>query len=66
MTGLEVYRHLRSHREQAPFSAILMSAQFPVRLLDIPALIYMQKPFEMDVLLQTMEQLMESASEASS
>ena len=62
MTGLEVYHQLRSQQEGEPFTAILMSAQFPVRLLDTPGLVYMQKPFEMDLLLLTMEQLMESTS----
>jgi hypothetical protein len=57
MTGLEVYKRLCSHQELEPFSAILMSAQFPTALLDTSGLIYMQKPFEMDLLLQTIDQL---------
>lgn len=66
MTGLEVYKQLCSQQGREPFAAILMSAQFPARLLDTPGLIYMRKPFEMDLLLLTVEQLMESANESSS
>lgn len=62
MTGLDVYQQLHSQQEQEPFATILMSAQLPARPFDIPGLIYMQKPFEIDLLLLTMEQLIESVS----
>lgn len=65
MTGLEVYQRLRSQQARESFSAILMSSQFPTCLRDIPGLIYMQKPFEMDLLLLAMEQLMESGNSMS-
>ena len=66
MTGLDVYQQLHSQQGQEPFATILMSAQFPTRPFDIPGLIYMQKPFEIDLLLLTMEQLIESVSSPSS
>jgi DNA-binding response OmpR family regulator len=66
MTGLDVYQRLRAQQEQEPFATILMSAQLPARPFDIPGLIYMQKPFEIDLLLLTMKQLIESVSSPSS
>lgn len=66
MTGLDVYQQLRSQQEQEPFATILMSAQLPARSFNIPGLIYMQKPFEIDLLLLTMKQLIESVSAPSS
>ncbi len=59
MTGVDVYKQLCSQQKREPLAAILMSAQFPAHLPDIPGLIYMQKPFEMDLLLRTIEQLID-------
>ncbi|WP_165422873.1 response regulator [Ktedonosporobacter rubrisoli] len=59
MTGINVYTEVMNN-QQAPPPAIMMSACFPTRLLATDRLTYLQKPFELDLLLEKIDQLVES------
>jgi CheY-like chemotaxis protein len=56
MNGLELYDHLRAQAEFSRVPAILMSANAPVQELRKRDLYYLRKPFELEELLQLIDQ----------
>lgn len=56
MNGLELYDHLRSKKEFQTIPAVLMSANAPAQELRKRDLYYLKKPFELDELLQVIDQ----------
>jgi CheY-like chemotaxis protein len=56
MNGLELYDYLHSKEEFQAIPAILMSANAPVQELRKRDLYYLKKPFELEELLQVIDQ----------
>jgi CheY-like chemotaxis protein len=59
MNGLELYDQLHSQVEFRAIPAILMSANAPVQELQKRDLYYLKKPFELEELLQVIDQFVE-------
>lgn len=58
MDGIELYDRLRSSRELADTPAIIMSAYLPEEEVKKRKLVCLNKPFELDELLNTVEKLL--------
>lgn len=63
MTGVELYDHLRSHKKLAHLPALLLTGirydeQF-MRTLSVRKLEMLEKPFDLDALLNRIEQIIE-------
>ncbi|GCF09074.1 response regulator [Dictyobacter arantiisoli] len=59
MDGLELYHLLHTTEELEDTPVLFMSANFTEKELDILRLPYIEKPFELDDLLQTISRLIE-------
>ena len=57
MTGIELYDHLQSTEGGAAIPAIMISATLPHREIVQRQIVGMKKPFDIDNLLQTIENL---------
>jgi CheY-like chemotaxis protein len=62
MTGLELYDQLHARKELAAVPAIVMSANLPYHELNKRHLLDVQKPFELDALLEKIEHVLASSS----
>jgi CheY-like chemotaxis protein len=60
MNGLELYDYLHSNEEYQAIPAILMSANAPVQELKKRDLHYLKKPFELEELLQVVDQFVQN------
>jgi DNA-binding NtrC family response regulator len=58
MTGIELYDDLHARTELATVPAIVMSANLPYRELQERHLVGVEKPFDLDDLLQTIERVL--------
>ena len=58
MTGIELYDDLHARKELATVPAIVMSANLPYRELQERHLVGVEKPFDLDDLLQTIERVL--------
>jgi CheY-like chemotaxis protein len=61
-TGVKVYDHLRAKDELRTLPAIVLSASLPRQELQERHLVGIAKPFDLDVLLETIEQVLTSSS----
>ena len=57
MNGIELYDHLRTHEELERVPVILMSARLPKNEARKRNMVCLEKPFELDALLKTIEDL---------
>ena len=57
MNGLELYDHLHAHNELENVPAILMSARLPKYEARKRKIVCLEKPFELDTLLKTIDDL---------
>jgi len=57
MNGIELYDHLRTHEELERVPVILMSARLPKNEARKRNMVCLEKPFELDTLLKTIEDL---------
>jgi CheY-like chemotaxis protein len=58
MTGIELYDDLHARKELATVPAIVMSANLPYHELQERHLVGVEKPFDLDDLLQTIERVL--------
>ncbi len=58
MSGIELYDHLRSIQELENTPTIIMSVYLPKEAIKDRKLVSLRKPFELDVLLDTVERLL--------
>jgi CheY-like chemotaxis protein len=61
MNGLELYDHLRTRKALSSVPALLVSANLPREALQERQLSSLDKPFEVEELVQTIEELLQSA-----
>jgi DNA-binding response OmpR family regulator len=59
MNGVELYDYLQAHHELDNIPAILMSARLPRNEASKRKMVYLGKPFELDTLLKTIDELIE-------
>jgi CheY-like chemotaxis protein len=59
MNGIELYDHLSTHKELGHVPAILMSARLPKEEAWKRKMTCLEKPFELDALLKTIDDLIE-------
>jgi len=57
MNGIELYDHLQAHKELEHVPAILMSARLPKDEARKRKITCLEKPFELDTLLKTIDEL---------
>jgi CheY-like chemotaxis protein len=62
-TGVKVYDHLRTKNELRTVPAIVLSASLPRQELQERHLVGIAKPFDLDDLLETIDQVLTSSSE---
>ncbi len=60
LNGLELFERMRSCQELEELSALLISANLPKRELKQQGVIGIEKPFDLDMLLQTIARLLSS------
>jgi DNA-binding response OmpR family regulator len=58
MNGLELYDQLRGIEEVADVPTIILSASLPVREVEKRKIVGIGKPFELDILLNTIDKLL--------
>lgn len=65
MTGLQLYDHIRQMKQLQHVPAIMMSANLPWREIEKRHISGLQKPFEIDDLVQMVSQMLGSSSPSS-
>ncbi len=60
MDGIELYDRLHERQDLADMPTIIMSAYLPIEEVKKRKLVSLEKPFELDELISTIEQLINS------